>query len=259
MPIIEADWYDYPQYFDLAFRDETTREAKFIDAACRKHCDRPVRRLLEPACGTGRLVAALAAKGYELTGFDLSPSMLDYCRRRLEKRGLKGDLFLGNMAEFQLPRPVDAAFCTFNSFRHLLTEGEAQRHLECVAASLRPGGIYILGLHVFPPDASDQSHERWTAVQGKTKLTVTIRVDGWDRRRRREVLKVSYVVRKPSETLRLRSEFPLRTYTARQLRTLLAKVPAFAIAAVYDFWYELDKPLALNDDIADTVLILKKQ
>ena len=27
---MSADWYDYPAYFDLAFRDETLPEADFI-------------------------------------------------------------------------------------------------------------------------------------------------------------------------------------------------------------------------------------
>ena len=60
MPHIDASWYDYPQYFDLAFRSETRAEANFIEAACGKYCAAPVRRLLEPGCGTGRLIVELA-------------------------------------------------------------------------------------------------------------------------------------------------------------------------------------------------------
>ena len=40
--ILEADWYDHPRYYDIAFRDETRPEADFIEAACRKYC--PFRR-----------------------------------------------------------------------------------------------------------------------------------------------------------------------------------------------------------------------
>jgi len=29
-PDIQASWYDYPQYYDLAFRGETRLEAEFI-------------------------------------------------------------------------------------------------------------------------------------------------------------------------------------------------------------------------------------
>jgi len=56
----QVDCYDYPQYWDLAFRSETQLEADFIEAAGRKYCDFPVRRLLEPGCGGGRLVIEMA-------------------------------------------------------------------------------------------------------------------------------------------------------------------------------------------------------
>ena len=36
-------------------------------------------------------------------------------------------------------------------------------------------------------------------------------------------------------------------------------VPEFELRDVYDFWYEIDKPLELNDEITDTVFILQKR
>ena len=143
-----------------------------------------MRQLLEPACGTGRLVAELAARGYGVTGFDLSEPSLAYLRRRLARRKLQATVFHADMVDFSLPRPVDAAYNTFDSFRHLLTEQDARRHLQCVADQLRPGGIYILGFHLLPPDADEECTERWTERQGRTQVTVTLRVVASDRRRR---------------------------------------------------------------------------
>src|ERR1044071_5424658 len=72
--ILVANCYDYPQYYDIAFQPYTRREADFIEAACGKYCSFDVRRILEPACGSGRLVTELAARGYQMTGFDLNES-----------------------------------------------------------------------------------------------------------------------------------------------------------------------------------------
>jgi SAM-dependent methyltransferase len=257
-PVI-GRWYDYPHYYDLAFRSETRPEADFIAAACRKYCPFPVQRLLEPACGTGRLVTELAARGFALTGFDLSRPALEFLKRRLKRRGLKARLFVGDMAEFKLPKPVDAAYNTFNSFRHLLDEASAQRHLQCVADSLRPGGIYILGFHLLPPDASEECTERWTERQGDTQVTVTLRVVASDRRQRVERLRISLLVRKRAGELRLRDEFPLRLYTAAQVRRLLGSVPQFELCDVFDFWYEIDHPLRLSNELSDTVFVLRKR
>lgn len=256
---IEADWYAQPELYDLALRGETRREADFIEAACRKYVPGAARRLLEPACGTGRLVTELAARGYDVTGFDLSHPALDYLRRRLKRRGLRATVFEADMADFRLARPVDAALNTFNTFRHLLSEREARAHLECVAAALRPGGIYILGLHLMPRDGSEESAERWTARHGRTRVTVTLRVVGTDWRRRVERLALSLVAHRGRRVIRLRHEFALRLYRLEQFRRLLRTVPQFELCDVYDFWYEIDRPRTLDDRSADTVFILRKR
>jgi hypothetical protein len=80
-----------------------------------------------------------------------------------------------------------------------------------------------------------------------------------DRRRRLETVRVSLLVRSRGNQFRLRDEFPLRLYTAAQLRRLLAKVPSLELAEVFDFWYEIDRPLKLDDEISDTVLVLRKK
>ncbi|MBI3467914.1 MAG: class I SAM-dependent methyltransferase [Planctomycetes bacterium] len=259
MPVVYDNWYNYPQYYDLAFHSETKAEADFIEAACRKYCPFRVRKLLEPGCGTGRLVVELAGRGYELAGFDRNDAMLGYLRRRLARRGLEAEVFFADMADFRLHRPVDVVFCTWNTFRHLTTEQAARRHLECVAGSLRPGGIYILGFHLLPLDVSDECVERWSARHGGTKVTVTLRVLATDRRRRIEKLRASLRVRSGSRDLRLRHEFEFRLYTADQFKRLLATVPDLELCDVYDFWYEIDRPLELNDEITDTVFILRKR
>jgi len=256
---LQASWYDYPQYYDIAFRSETRLEADFIEAACRKYCPFTASRLLEPACGTGRLVTAMAARGYRMTGFDLSQPSLEYLQRRLVRRGLRAKTFLGDMTDFRLASPVDAAYCTFDGFRHLLTEQAAHQHLESVASSLRPGGIYILGFHLLPMDASEECTERWTERHGRTQVTVTLRVLTTDRRRRIETLRVSLLARTGAKELRLRHDFPFRMYTAGQFRRMLAGVPSLELCDVYDFWYEINHPLKLNDELSDTVFILRRR
>lgn len=256
--ILRASWYDYPQYYDIAFASETRGEADFIEAACRKYCPFTVRRLLEPACGTGRLIAELAARGYRMAGLDRSQPALAYLRRRLARRGLRARIFQADMADFRLGEPADAAYNTFDSFRHLLTESAARRHLECVAASLRPGGIYVLGFHFLPPDVSTFCIERWHERRGSMQVTVTLRVLATDRRRRIETLRVSLLVRTKARTVRLRDEFPLRIYTVAQFRRLLRSIPSLELCDVYDFWYDIDHPLPLDDSLGDAVLILRK-
>jgi SAM-dependent methyltransferase len=256
---LHTSWYDHPRFCDIAFRSETPLEADFIEAACRKYCHFSAKRLLEPGCGSGRLVAEMAGRGYQMTAFDLNRPSLDYLRHRLARKRVRADVFEADMADFRLSSQVDAAYCTVNTFRHLLTEQSARRHLECIAKSLRPGGIYILGFHLLPMDASEEDTERWSEQQGRTQVTVTLRVLSTDRRRRIERLRLSLLARVGAREVRLRDEFSFRMYTAAQFRRLLASVPSLELCGVYDFWYEIDNPMKLNDDRTDTVFVLRKR
>ena len=255
---ILANWFDFPQYYDIAFQAYTPWEVNFIEAACRKYCSFAAHRFLEPACGSGRLIIGLAARGYQMAGFDLSQPALSYLRRRLSQRRLDAEIFEAEMSDFRFGRPVDAAYCTVNTFRHLLTQQAARSHLECIARSLRPGGIYVLGLHLIPLDADQESMLRWTGRRGKTKVTVILRVLATDLRRRIEELEVRMLVHSMSRELRLRHEFQLRTYTPRQFRQLLDSVPSLEICDVYDFQYNIEQPSARNDEAAYTVFILRR-
>ena len=252
------DWYDYPQYFELAFDDETKLEAEFFEEAFKKYCDFPVRRILEPGCGGGRLMVEMARRGHKMTGFDSSVNSVKYLRKRISRSKLSASVFQGDLSEFELDQSVDAAFSTFNTFRHLTSERLAESHLRHVAQSLRAGGIYILGFHLLPLDVSEECTERWSARRGKTNVSFTLRVVATDRRRRIEQIRISMKIQTPTKQIRLRNEFPLRMYTATQFRRLLKKIPEFQLCDVYDFWYDIEDPLTLDDEITDTVFILRR-
>lgn len=249
----------YAQYWDLLFRDETRREADFFEAAFRRYVPFPVRHVLEPGCGSGRLIVEMARRGFRVHGLDRNPHALNYLRRKLRRRGLAGRLFTADLADFRLARCVEAAFCTFNTFRHLLDETSARRHLECVAQAVRPGGIYILGLHLLPEDVAEESEERWSARHGRLRLHATLRVVAFDRRKRLEQLRLSVRVQTPKRTWRLRDDWTLRIYTPRQMRSLLASVTAWKLLDVFDFWYDIHRPERFSDDRVDTVLVLRRQ
>jgi len=257
--ILVANCYDYPQYYDIAFQAYTEREADFIEAACRKYCSFDVRRLLEPACGSGRLVTGLAARGYQMTGFDLSQPALSYLRRRLKRRRLHAETFQAEMSAFSLSRRVDAAYCTVNTFRHLLTEQAARDHLERIAISLRPGGIYVLGMHLLALDVNEEDVGRWTVRRGDTKVTVTLRILRTDVRRRIEDLRVWLLVLHGSKELQLTYDFQFRTYLPRQFRQLLDSVPSLELCDVYDFRYDIKQPVAVNDEMAYSVFVLRRR
>jgi SAM-dependent methyltransferase len=254
-----ANWYDFPQYFDMVFRDETAAEVDFFLAAFERFADGAVNRVFEPGCGSGRLVTAMASEGFDVTGIDLNVPSLNYLRNKLKRRGLSATLTQADFTNLDLPGTFDAAFCTFNTFRHLTDEKSAISHLKSVAAHLRPGGLYILGLHIIPLDAEKQCIERWKASHGVTTVNVTLRVTDFNRRKRIEQIHVVLTARSPGKTIRCRTDFPLRLYTVKQFLQTLAAVPELKIVGTYDFNYDLETPREIDDDLVDSLFVLSKR
>lgn len=256
-----ATWYDHPQYFEMVFREETPLEVKFFEEAFEAYAARTVHRVFEPGCGGGRLVVAMSAKGYDATGLDLSGPMVTYANRQLRRRKLPGRVVQGDMTDFAFDEKFDAVHCTFNTFRHLMTKQQVDDHFRCVAQSLHPGGIYILGFHLIPPDAEECEVERYRASHGGTDVSVTLRVKEFDRRTRREDIRINVKATKRSGKIeRIVSEFPLRLYNARQAKSMLKDIsPWFELVALHDFDYEIDVEFDLDDEMADSIFILRRK
>lgn len=256
------DWYDTPLYYDLVFDEDTDREAEFLEAILEEYATcavRPSPRVYEPACGSGRLVVELAKRGMRVTGSDLSRPMLDYARERVRNEGLSATLAQGDMATYKPRGSFELAHCFVSTFKYLTTEASARAHLESVASVLRPGGVYALGFHLTDYDRTTKSRERWNVKSGGTEVTCTIQ--GWpaDRRKRLEDVRSRLVVREGGEERRSETNWQFRTYDARQVRRLLATVPALEHVATFDFHYDAEEPLEFGRDQEDTLLILRRR
>lgn len=257
-PVTATSWYDFPHYYDLGFRDETEREVRFLPKAFERFAAVPVRSVFEAGCGSGRLLYALATRGFQVCGFDLNPRALAYCVSRFRKRRLDGRVLEADMSHFELGKQYDAGLCILNTFRHLLTEQDAVAHLQCASDHLVEGGLYIVSLHLLPTDADLMDVERWKYDSKHLSIRYCLRVTETDLRKRVERLRLTMTVRRSGETFRVVDTFALRTYRAKQMRSLLAQVPSLQLCEVYDFWYEIDEPQPFDHRLSDAVFVLRK-
>jgi len=251
--------YDYPAYYDLVYGSDCRAEVQFFQACIRKHARRPVRRVFEPACGTGRLLLRLAGGGYRVSGNDLCEPAVRYCNRRLARHGFPPTAEIADMADFTLPYRADAALNTIGSFRHLLTEEAATAHLRCMSRVLETGGIYIVGLHLTPLSGTPLDHESWSARRGHLAVCTDMRTVRRDCRKRVEVVRTAVDVFTPTRTRRIVGEMRFRTYTHRQFERLLGSVPSLRSVATYDFSYDVRRPIQVDPDTEDVAYVLVKE
>lgn len=250
----QRSFYDCPQWYDIVHAAGTAAEVDHLERI-NETFGTGGRRWLEPACGTGRFLRVLARRGYKVVGYDTSAVMLEYAAQRLKARGLRAELVNGDMATFARPGAFDFAFNLINTFRHLLEPIDALNHLNAVARSLRPGGVYMLGIDVADYDEPEQGEEVWTARRGLCRVRHIMFNIPPGRRRRRERIVNHLIVDKPSGRECFESQYDLLSYNLAQWLNLLDE-SELCCAGSFDFDW---RPIAISGYTRDVNLVLKRK
>lgn len=262
---ITGSIYDYPNLYDVLFSDTSRLEVKFLTAIFERFCNKKgTLSVFEPACGSGRLLYQLAKLGFDITGLDLNPNAVAFCNRRLKQHGLQESACIGNMASFSLgdlgrKKKFDAAFNFVSSFLHLTTDTDAAQHLRAVADVLKPGGIYLLGLHLKPAGKQYCSQERWSIRRGTLSIKSDLKSVSQDLKNRIEMIKFCIEAETPKKCYNILDRFPLRTYSAKQFSDLLTAVGCFDVSETFSFDYDISRPIRVSADTEDVVYVLKRR
>ena len=118
--------------------------ADFAEACFDKFLPERPELVLDLACGTGTLTAILAERGYDMTGIDLSPEMLNVARERCPEDVL---LLLQDITAFELYGTVGAVTCSFDSLNHLTRKGQLEKCFSLVHNYLDPNGLFIFDMN----------------------------------------------------------------------------------------------------------------
>lgn len=103
----------------------------------------PGARVLDVACGDGRLALELARRGLRVTGVDISEDFLAAGRRSAEVEGLAVEWRLSDMRDLPWSDEFDGAFCGGSSFGFLGDAGDRD-FVQAVARTLKPGARFAI-------------------------------------------------------------------------------------------------------------------
>ncbi len=100
--------------------------------------------VLELGCGTGRVALHLARRGHEVIGLDADPELLGVLAERgadLPLSALEADA-----REFELEAPAALVLAPTHLLQLLPDPAARAECLRCVAAALRPGGLFAVAI-----------------------------------------------------------------------------------------------------------------
>jgi SAM-dependent methyltransferase len=222
--------YASPEIYDVAFGWDLSLELDFVDSCLRTHAGDGVVRVLEPACGTGRILVSLAARGYEVLGYDRSPEMVAFAQEKLRRAG--GRVMRGDMTTFRPPGVFDAAINLVNSIGYLLEDSDVSAHLARVGEALRPGGVYLVQLSYGGEPPEQASFGPWPNARAGLRTELTWRVAREDPEARRSYQECRIVASRGQERRVIEEPHVLRYWTQEDFDALVKGSP-FELEAVY--------------------------
>ncbi len=128
--------------YDLMRSTDPARQ-DFFRVLFRRH---EVSSVLDCACGTGMDLLMFQSLGCDVAGSDLSESMLEQTRIRLNEYMLDIPLKMADFRELdkEFDHQFDAVVCLSNSINEVLDEEQAIHALTSMRSVLRDGGILVI-------------------------------------------------------------------------------------------------------------------
>jgi SAM-dependent methyltransferase len=125
--------------------ETTKRELSFLEHAFHADATRPIKDVLDIACGSGRHVFELANRGYKCTGLDYTLERVKIAKDRAKREGISVRLLQGDATRLNYENEFDAALALYILFL-LPNDDDVLKCLGQIHRALRKGGILICNI-----------------------------------------------------------------------------------------------------------------
>ena len=144
------DFYDQlSPFYHLIYQDweaDMAQQARSLGDIMGDRWGKNARSVLDVSCGIGTQSLGLAARGFEVTGSDLSPEAVARARKEASSRGLSIPFSVCDMREAAAHHGggFDVVLSGDNAVPHLQNDQEILLALRAMYACLRPGGGCVI-------------------------------------------------------------------------------------------------------------------
>jgi SAM-dependent methyltransferase len=125
----------------------TKRELEFIEHVFHGFAPatRPIKHVLDVACGNGRHIIGLASLGYQCTGLDYTAERVQIAKDIAKREGVPIKLLQGDATQLNYENEFDAVLAIYILFL-LPNDDDVLKSLRCCHRALRKGGILICNI-----------------------------------------------------------------------------------------------------------------
>jgi SAM-dependent methyltransferase len=196
----------------------------------------PPMRVLDLACGFGRIANRLAARGHRVTGVEVLAGFLEIARAQARQTGVTVEYVQGDMRRIEYRAQFDRVVLMFNSFGYF-TDSENLLVMQKIARALKPGGK--VGFDIANRDGVlNNFHSHYVTEKDGNLLINRFSFDVWSGR----LFNERVVIRGGVRTDR---PFSIRLYSLTEIRALLSQA-GLVLEQAYGEWdgqpLEMDSP-----------------
>jgi SAM-dependent methyltransferase len=141
------DFNNWAETYDLIY-GSYSEDIPFYTKAAREAGG----KVLEVACGTGRVYLELLKAGVDAYGLDIAGKELDVLRKKAAALNLKPQVEIGDMRDFKLKHKFALIIIPFRAFLHNLTTEDQLNTLRTCRRHLSPGGKLMLNFFLPNPE-----------------------------------------------------------------------------------------------------------
>lgn len=141
---------DYAYYYNAFYRDKDYRaEALQADSLLKKYGN-GIRKIINYGCGTGCHDLELSRLGYQCTGIDMSPLMIETARKNAEAAGVDIDFSVADIREYRPRDRYDAVISLFHVMSYQNSNRDIMAAFRAARRALEPGGIFLFDVWYGP-------------------------------------------------------------------------------------------------------------
>jgi SAM-dependent methyltransferase len=170
----------YAGLYDAMYAEKDYgRECDLIERSFATHGE-GVRTVLDLGCGTGNHALRLAARGYAVTGVDLSSEMLRRAREKADAAGADVCFIAGDVRHVDATGPYDAALMMFAVLGYQHENADIRAAFSNTRRLLRPGGLFIFDAWYGPGVLADRPAPRTRIIdtaEGEVERTASVDLD----------------------------------------------------------------------------------
>lgn len=141
-------WFDnnemWEVFYDCMFDQESFALANQQCQQILDLVDRPIKSVLDTACGPGRHVLGFSRLGLKVSGVDLSGYLLNQAANLIEQQQLDATLIHSDLLNYQARNQFDLVTNLFTSFGYYADAAENQKVLNNAFKWLKPQGTLVI-------------------------------------------------------------------------------------------------------------------